>query len=67
MKKITDIREALRQAIRAYPHSMLQLEKESGCQRGSIARFLAGERDLRLETAAKLAMFFELELRKREE
>lgn len=64
MKKPSDIRDTLRQAIRAYPHSMLQLEKESGCQRGSIARFLNGERDLRLETAAKLAAFFGLELRK---
>ena len=61
------IDEVLRDTIAASSIPVLQIEQQTGVQRASICRFIKGERTLRLDTAAVLADFFGLELRKRKE
>ena len=53
--------EVLREAIKAYPGSMLEIEKKTGIHRGSIARFVNGERSLRLDRAEVLIDFLGIE------
>lgn len=57
--------EVLKKAIAESGVPHLRLEKETGVQRASIMRFMRGEQSLRLDMAARLAKFFELELTKR--
>ena len=48
--------EALRLAIIDSGKSSYELRQETGVNHGVILRFLSGERDIRLETAEKLAL-----------
>jgi hypothetical protein len=43
--------------------ALIALERETGVQRMSIARFLSGATSLRLDKAERLAEYFGLELR----
>lgn len=47
--------EQFRAAIRSSGMSMYQIAKESGVDQMSISRFMSRARDIRLETADKLA------------
>ena len=47
--------DVLRQAITDSAKSSYQLREETGVDHGVILRFMKGERDIRLETASKLA------------
>jgi plasmid maintenance system antidote protein VapI len=55
--------DVLRQAIADSGKPLIVLERETGVQRMSISRFLAGTQSLRLDVADRLADFFGLELR----
>jgi plasmid maintenance system antidote protein VapI len=55
--------EALRKAIADSGLAHIAIERATGVKRGSIARFLRGERSLRLDLADRLAAFFGLEVR----
>lgn len=57
--------DQLRAAIRDSGLTVYRLAKNSGVSQPVIDRFLTGERDIRLETAAKLATALNLELRSR--
>jgi hypothetical protein len=54
--------DQLRAAIRSAP-SVYSVAVGSGVAHPILLRFLSGERDIRLATAAKLAAYFGLELR----
>src|SRR6266550_2010496 len=56
--------EALRNATIASGLGPSVLEQKTGVDRGSIARFAAGETSLRLDKADRLAAFLNLVLRK---
>src|SRR6267143_6817135 len=47
--------EALRGALRASDKSMYQIAQNAGVSQIVVSRFLAGERDIRMATADKLA------------
>ena len=51
----TTLPEGLRQAIRNSGKTSYQLNEETGVNHGVILRFLKSERDIRMETAEKLA------------
>ena len=53
----------LRRAIRDSGHSLQTIEKTTGVNRNTIARFLDGRTSLRLDKAGILAAYFSLELR----
>jgi len=57
------LQDALRQAITRSGLSYYQLSKDSGVNAVIISRFVAGERDLRLQTASRLAKALKLELK----
>jgi plasmid maintenance system antidote protein VapI len=57
------ISDALRQAIADSGMAHVALERATGVKRQSIAKFLRGERSLRLDMADRLVAFFGLELR----
>lgn len=54
--------EQLREAIRTYG-SVYAVARDSGVSQSVLQRFVTEERDVYLETADRLADFFELELR----
>jgi transcriptional regulator with XRE-family HTH domain len=54
MAKLT-LSEALKKAILKSEMTQYQIAKEAGIDQGMITRFLSDERDLRLETASKIA------------
>ena len=56
------INDQLRKAIEKGDESYYALAKRSGVDAVVISRFVCGERDLRLDTAAKLAAALGLEL-----
>jgi plasmid maintenance system antidote protein VapI len=56
--------EVLRQAITESGMALIAIERETGVQRMSIARFLRGDQSLRLDLADRLAAYFGLALRK---
>src|SRR4051812_7022222 len=56
------INEQLREAIGKCGMSINQLAAASGVPQPTIHRFFRGERDLYLESAAKLAAYFGMEL-----
>jgi plasmid maintenance system antidote protein VapI len=59
------ISDLLRRTIVESGRPHLTIEQETGVQRGSIARFVAGKRSLRLDFADRLAAYFGLALTKR--
>ncbi len=60
-----NIIEVLQQAIESDGRAVYRLGKESGVSPEAIYRFVAGEHDIRLVTASKLADVLGLELRSR--
>jgi hypothetical protein len=56
------IAESLKQAIRDSGRSVYQISKDSGIAQIVIARFLSGERDIRMATADKLARSLKMQL-----
>ena len=63
MSQPESMSDVLRRAIAESGLAHIAIERETGVMRGSIARFLAGTRSLRLDKADDLAAFFGLELR----
>lgn len=61
-REMARINEQLRKAIEKRDESYYALAKRAGVDAVVISRFVCGERDLRLETAAKLAAALGLEL-----
>lgn len=55
--------DKLRAAIRKSGKTVYRVALESGVAHPVILRFLSGERDIRLETAEKLALSLGLELK----
>lgn len=55
--------DVLRDAIRQSGAAHIALERATGVKRGSIMRFVRGERSLRLDKADALAAYFGLTLR----
>jgi hypothetical protein len=56
------IADSLKQAIRESGRSDNQISKDSGIAQIVIARFLSGEKDIRMATAQKLARALKLQL-----
>jgi len=56
------IAESLKQALRDSGRLVYQISKESGIAQIVIARFLSGERDIRMATADRLARALKLQL-----
>ncbi|NLX12449.1 MAG: helix-turn-helix transcriptional regulator [Phycisphaerales bacterium] len=65
-KRNTGLSDVLRDAIRESGLSLLQIEQDTGVHRGSISRFLRGERSLRLDIADKLAAYLGIEAKRKE-
>ena len=63
MPKEKLIDETLRDAIRASELTTYRIGKDAGISTGVIDRFVSGERDIRLATAAKIAKVLGLELK----
>jgi plasmid maintenance system antidote protein VapI len=61
--KRTSLPNTLRTAIRQSGKPIHQLAAEAGVPHPSIFRFMSGQRDIRLETAEKLAATLGLRLR----
>jgi transcriptional regulator with XRE-family HTH domain len=61
-KERAGVVEQLRQAIRGSGHTLNQLSQQCGVGRDQLSRFLRGERDLTLETAARICRALHLEL-----
>ena len=59
------ISNLLRRTIAESGVSYNALQKETGVTRASIMRFVRGDQSLRLDMADRLAVYFDLELRKR--
>jgi plasmid maintenance system antidote protein VapI len=57
------VSDVLRRAIVKSGIPFQALERETGVARGSISRFVAGKRTLRLDMADRLAGYFGLALR----
>lgn len=60
----SDLAAVLRTEIESSENSRYVIAQESGVDAGALSRFVAGERDLRLETATKLCRTLGLTLRK---
>jgi hypothetical protein len=54
--------EVLRRALAESGIPLIQLERETGIQRMSLSRFLAGRQTLHLDVADELAKFLDLHL-----
>jgi len=54
--------ESLRQAIDRSGLTMYRIAKDAGLDFSTLSRFCHGERDLKLESADKLAEYFNLEV-----
>lgn len=65
-RKVPDIEEQLRRAIRTCGMTRYRLSKLTGVSDGVLANFVNGKRSLTMRTAAKLAKGLRLELRKME-
>ena len=61
----SSLSEVLRRAIRGGGLTFQALAEATGVERGSISRFVRGERSLRLDMADRLAAYLGLELRPR--
>ncbi len=65
---ITDLlRLTIAEAIERGRTHFLTLQQETGLSRASIMRFVRGSQSLRLDMADRLAAFFGLELRAKQE
>jgi plasmid maintenance system antidote protein VapI len=64
-KKRETMTEALKQAIRESGMAFIAIERETGVQRMSIARFVEGRQSLRLDAADRLAGLFGIEVRRK--
>ena len=64
-KQPPSIADQLRRAIRESGLTHYRIAKDAGIRPEILDRFVSGERDVRLETAAKVARALDLELRKR--
>ena len=64
MRKTATISEVLRKAIADSGMSDLAIQKATGVNRQSIARFMRGETGLRLDVADRLAAYFGIEVRR---
>jgi plasmid maintenance system antidote protein VapI len=64
--KRNPITDVLRQAIADSGLSFKALERETGVVRQSLMKFARGERSLRLDMADKLAVFFGVEVTRRQ-
>lgn len=60
--KKDDLSLQLREAIQVSGMSVYRIAKRAGVKHAVVARFLSGERDLRLETASKIAAALRLSL-----
>ena len=60
--KVKPISDVLRDAIKRSEMTVYRLAQESGVSQPVISRFVSGERDLRLETADRLALALGLRL-----
>jgi transcriptional regulator with XRE-family HTH domain len=67
METDNPLSDALRQAIRNSGLPLLQIAEQTGVERASLSRFVAGKRSLRLDMADKLAAYFGLTLTKTEQ
>lgn len=65
-KSLPTMTDVLRERIQA-ERSVYYVAQQSGVSAPQLVRFVSGERDLRLATADKLATFFNLELRPRDD
>ena len=54
--------DQLRQAIEDSGLTLYRIAKDSGVHYGMLYRFYVGERDMRLQTADKLAGYFQMRL-----
>jgi hypothetical protein len=61
----TPISDSLRKTIADSGVPYLVLERETGLTRASIMRFVRGDLQLRLDSADKLAAYFDLELKRK--
>jgi plasmid maintenance system antidote protein VapI len=61
--KAETLSDVLRRTILDSGKALIAIERETGVQRMSIARFLEGKTSLRLDKADKLAAYFGLKLR----
>ena len=66
-KRLSDIEQQLRKAIRQSGMSRYRLSKLTGVSDGVLCNFVTGKRGLTLKTAAKLAKALRLELREIDE
>jgi plasmid maintenance system antidote protein VapI len=57
--------DVLRRAVRDSGLPLQALAEAAGVHRGSVSRFVRGERSLRLDMADRLAAYLGLELRKK--
>ena len=64
-KEMAPISDLLRRTIAESGVSYNALQKETGVTRASIMRFVRGDQSLRLDMADRLAVYFDLELRKK--
>jgi len=64
-QSIAPISDFLRRRIAESGVSYNALQKETGVTRASIMRFVRGDQSLRLDVADRLALYFDLELRKK--
>jgi plasmid maintenance system antidote protein VapI len=64
-QSIAPISDFLRRTIAESGVSYNALQKETGVTRASIMRFVRGDQSLRLDVADRLALYFDLELRKK--
>ena len=67
MTTAAPITDVLRLAIIASGLPLLRIAQETGVERASLSRFVAGKRSLRLDMADRLAAFFGLTLTKTEQ
>lgn len=63
--KTNELAEALRDAVERSGRSCYALSAETGVAASVLSRFMAGERDLKLETASRLIVALGLELRRK--
>ena len=61
------IADQLRKAVRDSGKTVNAIASDSGIPQPVLFRFVSGERDLTLATGEKLARYFDLELRKRDD
>lgn len=64
LAKTGTMTDLLRKALRECP-SLRELERETGVNRLSAARFLKGQTSLRLDVADRLAEYFGIECRRK--